>query len=83
MTAPSEPGYTIWNGKFDSATGDIQIDVETNDGNKTVKGKILMVGGRVMAMQGPIAEPGYEIDALDAPILEQQLVTRLLGEAQD
>ena len=48
---------------------------------KSLKGKILMVGGRVLATQGPIAEPGYEIDALDAPILEQELVSRLLGAA--
>jgi hypothetical protein len=38
-----------------------------------------MVGGRVLATRGPATEPGYEIDALDAPLLEQELVFRLLG----
>jgi len=38
-----------------------------------------MVGGRVLALQGKVAEPGYEIDALDGPVLEFQLLRRLLG----
>ena len=60
---------------------DIQIEVETSDGKDITNGKILMVGGRIMATQGPITKPGYEIDALDAATLELQLVTRLLGRA--
>ncbi len=35
----------------------------------------------MMATQGPIAEPGYELDALDGAILQLQLVTKLLGRA--
>ena len=81
MTVPKEPGYSSWKGTFDKQSLDIQINVEVTDGKKVTKGKILMVGGRVLATQGPIAEPGYEIDALDAPILEQELVSRLLGAA--
>lgn len=81
MTVPNKPGYSIWNSKFDKETFDIQVEVETSDGKQTKKGKILMVGGRVMATQGPITEPGYEIDALDATILYQKLVIRLLGES--
>jgi hypothetical protein len=34
-----------------------------------------------MAVQGPIIEHGYEIDALDAPVLEYQLVLKLLSKA--
>ncbi|PSH04826.1 MAG: hypothetical protein CXZ00_05530 [Acidobacteria bacterium] len=40
-----------------------------------------MIGGRVMAIKGPIAEAGYEIDALDAAALQLQLVMKLLGRA--
>jgi len=81
MTVPKQPGYSSWKGTFDKPSLDIQITVEVSDGKKITKGKILMVGGRVLATQGPIAEPGYEIDTLDAPILEQELVSRLLGAA--
>lgn len=79
MTVPNSPGYAIWNSQSDKETYDIQVDVETSDGKEMKKGKILMVGGRVMATKGPITEPGYEIDALDSAILEQILVIRLLG----
>jgi hypothetical protein len=79
MSMPSSPGYAIWNSQSDKETYDIQVDVETSDGKETKKGKIMMVGGRVMATKGPITEPGYEIDALDSAILEQILVIRLLG----
>src|SRR5215467_8584749 len=78
MTTPGTTDYSVWEGQFDKSTNDIQIDVETSEGGKVVKGKLLMIGGRVMAMQGPIAEPGYEIDAMDAPALELQLIFKLL-----
>src|SRR5664279_2364458 len=79
MTVPNALEYAIWNSQIDTETHDIQVDVETSNGKEQKKGKILMVGGRVMATQGPITEPGYEIDALDAAILHQILVVRLLG----
>ena len=81
MSVPTEPGYSFWQGQFDKETSDIQIDVETSDGTKVSKGKILMVGGRVMAVQGPITEPDYAIDALDGAVLELRLVVRLFGAA--
>jgi hypothetical protein len=81
MTMPREPGYSFWKGTFDKESLDIQINVEVSDGKKITKGQIFMVGGRVLATRGPVTEPGYEIDALDAPILEQELVVRLLGAA--
>jgi len=81
VTAPEDSDYGSWRGTFDKESDDIQIDVEISDGKKITKGKILMVGGRVMVTQGPVTEPGYEIDALDAPIMEQKLVFRLLGAA--
>lgn len=79
VTTPSTPAYSEWQGGIDEETHDIHVDVEQSDGTAVVKGKILMIGGRVMAMQGPIARPGYEIDALDAFALQLQLVMKLLG----
>lgn len=81
VTSPKEPVYSSWKGTFDKESLDIQIDVEVWDGKETIKGQVFMVGGRVLATRGPVTEPGYEIDALDAPLLEQELVFRLLGAA--
>lgn len=76
-----QAAYSQWQVKFDKESNDIQVDVEQSVPGTVAKGKILMIGGRIMAIQGPIAEPGYEIDALDAANLQLQLVTKLLGRA--
>jgi len=81
VTLPKEAGYSSWKGTFDKETLDIQIAVETWDGKKITRGQVFIVGGRVLVTRGPVTEPGYEIDALDAPLLEQELVFRLLGAA--
>lgn len=78
-STPGDANYIFWEGSFDRENDDIQVDVEEALSGKTLKGKILMIGGRVMAIHGPIAEPGYEIDALDGPMLELQLVEKILG----
>ncbi len=77
----NSPQYSEWKADIDEESHDTQVAVEQSDGGSVVKGKILMIGGRVMAMQGPIAKPGYEIDALDAFALQLQLVMKLLGRA--
>jgi hypothetical protein len=81
VTTLDQPGYSVYQGSFDKETNDIQIDVENFQSGSIKKGKIMMIGGRIMATQGPITEPGYEIDALDAAMLHLQLVTKLLGRA--
>ncbi len=81
MSATPESGYSIWQGQLDNDTNDAQIDVEHYDRTKTVKGKILVVDGRVMAILGSLTQPGHEIDALYRPVLELKLLVRLLDEA--
>ena len=81
VTFPDTTDFALWHGQFDKGSNDIQVDVETTDAGKARKGKILMIGGRVLAIQGDITDPGYEIDALDAPVLEYQAVIRMLGTA--
>jgi hypothetical protein len=79
VTSPDMPGCSLWHGHFDKASFDAQIDGEISEGDVTRTGKLLLVGGRVLAIQGGLATPGYEIDALDAPFLQYQLAIRLLG----
>ena len=57
---------------------DFSIDIEDVSGTR---GTIIVVGGRAMLMKGVPHEVGYEIDALDGPVLMQQLVTTLLDQA--
>lgn len=80
LTMPGKADYQLWRGIFDDKSNDIQIDVETSDGRRTSKGKILLFDSRVMAIRGPITEAGYESAALDAAVLQMRLVVRLLGE---
>jgi hypothetical protein len=80
VITPGVPGYQSWRGTFDNESGDLQIDVETSDGRKTSKGKLLLFGARMMAIKGPIVEAGDEGDALDAAVLQMRLLVRLLGE---
>ncbi len=82
VTSPDVAGYySSWRGQFDKASNDMQIEGETSEGSATKTEKILVVGGRVLAMRGNLATPGYEIDALDGPVLQYQLLVRLLGAA--
>lgn len=82
VTSPDSPGYySLWHGKFDKGSNDSQIDAETSEAGPIKKGKILLIGGRALAIQGNIATPGYEIDALDGPVLQYQAVIRMLGAA--
>ena len=79
VTLPNSKAYGLWHGQWDKDSMDITIEAETSDGGASKKGKILMIAGRVMAVKGAVGEPGYEMDALDAAVLQQQLALRLLG----
>jgi hypothetical protein len=81
VTFPNSKAYGLWHGQWDKVSMDIQIEAETSDGTAPKTGKILMISGRVMAVKGEVGEPGYEMDALDGAVLQQQLVLRLLGAA--
>jgi len=81
VTVQGKAGYQTWRGRIDKESNDAEIDTSSSDGVKLITGKILLVGGRFLAIRGPIAEEGYEIDALDAPVLYLNLTAHLLGEA--
>jgi len=68
-----------WRGRFDHKTNDIVIDADVKGDAGAMKGAVAMVGGRVMLTRDLKLERGYEIDALDAPVLTMTLVMRLLS----
>lgn len=67
-----------WVGSFDHKSLDIAIDVATRGTNEPMVGTIGLVSGQVMLTKGLKLRPGYEIDALDAPVLSMRLLFVLL-----
>ena len=68
-----------WRASFDHETNDMLIETETRGSKISTIGSIGLVGGQVMLSKGLKLEPGYEIDALDAPVLSIKLVMIVLG----
>jgi hypothetical protein len=68
-----------WSGSFDHKTLDVSIEIVTHGAKEPMTGTVAMVGGQVMMTKGLRLEPGYEIDALDAPVLSMRLVMSLLS----
>ena len=57
---------------------DFSIDIEDTP---ATHGRIIVLAGRAMLMKDVQHETGYEIDALDGPVLMHQLVITLLDQA--
>jgi len=68
----------MWLGSFDHKSLDISIDVATQGTKEPLVGTIGLVGGQIMLAKGLKLQPGYEIDALDAPVLSMRLLFSLL-----
>ncbi|MFH0784871.1 MAG: hypothetical protein V2B20_23350 [Pseudomonadota bacterium] len=68
-----------WKASFNHETNDILIDTDVRGSNTSTTGSIAMVGGRIMLNKGFKLNPGYEIDALDAPVLSMKLMMIVLG----
>lgn len=71
-----------WLAEFDHERMDILVRTDTKDGRgQPMKGDVAMVGGRIMMSKDLTLEPGYEIDAMDAPILSMKLAMIVLARA--
>lgn len=80
VTAPNRPDRTTWQGAASLTSGDLRIDVDEVEGGKRQAGTMIVVSGRVLAVRGLDLRAGYEIDALDAPVLSLRIVTAALGQ---
>lgn len=78
QTGPGKDDSSAWRGHFDRERGDLRVDVDSRWGRTTMKGSIALIGGRTMLSRGLDLERGYEIDALDAPVLAFQLAMILM-----
>lgn len=72
-------GFGEWNLSIQDPLN-LAIDVETTRDGKSNKGKVLLVGERVMLSKGLALERGYEIDAFTEPVMYYQLVAGLLWQ---
>lgn len=72
--------FASWEFTF-AGDNDVLITTETHQGKEQTRGTILLVSGQAMLTKGLSLERGYEIDALDTPVLMYQLVVSLLSQA--
>jgi hypothetical protein len=79
VTTQGHADRVTWRGAASFASNDVQIEVDEVVGGKRQKGTMIVIGGRVMASRGLDLPTGYEIDALDAPVLSLRIVTAALG----
>lgn len=79
QSSPGSTGAVEWIASFDHKAVDASIDVVTRGSSKAMVGTVALVGGQVMLTKGLKLEPGYEIDALDAPVLSIKLLMIVLG----
>jgi hypothetical protein len=64
-----------------SANGDVRIEVASAFAGKSEKGEMIVVGGKILLAKDLEFSPGAEIDTLDGPTLEVQLLLKLLSKA--
>jgi len=72
--------FALWDFTF-GGDNDLLLTIHTKQGKEETQGTILLVSGRAMLTKDLSLERGYEIDALDAPVLMYQLVVSLLSQA--
>jgi len=68
-----------WEGAFDPETHDASIYISMRGSKEPMTGTVGLVGGQVMLTKGLQLQPGYEIDALDAPVLSMRLAMIVLN----
>jgi hypothetical protein len=69
---------TTWRGVFDHQSNDMRIDVEVKE-PEPLKGTVGMVGGTIMISKGLKLQRGFEIDAIDGPMLAMRLALIVLN----
>lgn len=70
-----------WKFRTFADPADVVVDLDTPGPKGRTKGSIMLVGGQAIAAKGFTPEPRYEVDALDAAILNLKVLTLLLDAA--
>jgi hypothetical protein len=60
---------------------DVVIELDTPAPKGRTRGTMMLVAGQAVAVKGFVPEPGFEIDPLDAAVVNLKMLTRLLQVA--
>jgi hypothetical protein len=81
VKAPPKGDTGTWKFRTFEDAGDVVIDLDTPGPKGRTKGTMMLVGGQAIAVKGFTPEPGFELDTLDAAILNLKILTSLLDAA--
>lgn len=70
-----------WTFRTYADPADVMVEMDTPGPKGRTRGSLLLVGGQAIATKGFAPEPGYEVDPLDAAIVNLKLLVRLLDAA--
>lgn len=79
QSSQGSPEIVEWQGLFDHETNDMLIKIKSSGSDSSMNGSIGLVNGRIMLTKGLDLKPGYEIDAIDVPVLSMKLAMIILG----
>lgn len=81
VKVPPKGDTGTWRVRTFEDPADVVVDLDTPGPKGRTKGTIMLVGGQAIATRGYVPEKGYEVDALDAAIVNLKVATRLLDAA--
>lgn len=70
-----------WQIAFDHHSNNVKIDKDDRFNGHRVQGSLIVLNGHTLLAKGLNLRPGYEIDALDTPVLMTQLLLSLLEKS--
>lgn len=81
LTVPPKGDTGHWKIRTFDDPADVSIELDTPAAKGRSKGTLLLVGGQALAFKGFEPEKGFEIDPLDAAIVNLRLAVNLLTKA--
>jgi hypothetical protein len=81
ISSVEAPGRFAWHVRIGQERPDLLVDADLDDGKARIKASYAIVEGRALLARGAQLDRGYELDAVDYPILNVLLVRRVLGRA--
>lgn len=81
VKVPPKGDSGTWKFRTFADPGDMIVELDTPAPKGRTKGSIMLVGGKAIAAMGFTPEPGYEVDVLDAAIVNLKILTQLLDAA--
>lgn len=81
VKVPPKGDTGTWKIRTYADPADVMVELDTPAPQGRTKGTIVLVGGQGIAVKGFAPEPGFEVDPLDAAIVNLKVLTQLLDAA--